>query len=266
MQFFHADVGDICFFSKSSVDPKYALLCVDLFSLKVYLYPMKKNNLACKLELFYREIEPKRDQKQEMGLQPDLEFLQNEIKKLNKKYNVDMFSAKLRAGKAFATKRKIREFKKLLFKSKRLHKAIKTGRLDPRKLIRNAVQNMNNVNSQKYDVPPETVEKKSLEDEKCQEVYDFHRMVRVSRDAERYKRNDIRFDKKTRKKLLSPLTVGEKVLVLAERLRKKDAPGNLYKSTTENISFFNREEIFIVRKVLSKEYSYNYWTSKTADD
>ena len=72
--------------------------------------------------------------------------------------------------------------------------------------------------------------------------------------------------KKTRKKLLSPLTVGEKVLVLAERLRKKDAPGNLYKSTTENISFFNREEIFIVRKVLSKEDSYNYWTTKTADD
>ena len=53
----------------------------------------KKNNLACKLELFYREIEPKRDQKQEtMRLQTDLEFLQNEIKKLNKKYNIDMFN------------------------------------------------------------------------------------------------------------------------------------------------------------------------------
>ena len=90
-------------------------------------------------------------------------------------------------------------------------------------------------------------------------------MVRVSRDAERYKRNDIRFDKKTRKKLCSPLTVGEKVLVLAQRLRKKDAPGNLYKSMAENISFFNREEIFIVRKVLSKEDSYNYWIFKMAD-
>ena len=97
MQFFHADVGDIRFFSKSAIDPKYALLCADLFSLKVYLYPLKKNNnLACKLELFYWEIEPKWDQKQEMRLQPDLEFLQNEIKKLNKKYNVDMFSTKLR--------------------------------------------------------------------------------------------------------------------------------------------------------------------------
>ena len=124
---------------------------------------------------------------------------------------------------------------------------------------------MNNVNSQKYGVLPETVKKKSLEDEKFREVYDFHRMVRVSRDVERYKRNSIRSDKKTRKKLRSPLTVAEKVLVLGERLRKKDTLGNLYKSTTENISFINREEIFIVRKVLSKEDSYNYWISKMAD-
>ena len=53
LQFFHADVADIRFFSKSAVDPKYALLCVDLFSSKIYVYPMKKkSNLAQKLELF----------------------------------------------------------------------------------------------------------------------------------------------------------------------------------------------------------------------
>ena len=69
----------------------------------------KKKNLARKLELFYREIEPKRDQKQEtMRLQANLEFLQNEIKKLNQKYNVDMFSTTLCGGKAFAAEHKIR--------------------------------------------------------------------------------------------------------------------------------------------------------------
>ena len=56
-----------------------------------------------------------------MRLQNDLEFSQNEIKKLNKKYNVDVFSTKLQGGKAFAAEQKIREFKKLLFKSKQLH-------------------------------------------------------------------------------------------------------------------------------------------------
>ena len=66
MQFFHADVANIRFFSKSVVDPKYALLCVDLFSSKDYVYLMKKKkNLARQLKLFYPEIEPKRDQKQE---------------------------------------------------------------------------------------------------------------------------------------------------------------------------------------------------------
>ena len=90
-------------------------------------------------------------------------------------------------------------------------------------------------------------------------------MVRVSKDAGRYERGDIQFGKKSRKKLRSPLSIGEKVLVLAERLRKKDAPGNFYKSTTENISFFNREQVFIVRKVLPRDDSYDYWVSKTED-
>ena len=46
-----------------------------------------------------------------------------------------MFGTKLHGGKVFAAEQKIKEFKKLLLKSKQLHKATKTGRLDPRKLI-----------------------------------------------------------------------------------------------------------------------------------
>lgn len=37
-----------------------------------------------------------------MRLQTDQEFLQNEIKRLNKKYNAGMFSTNIRGGKAFA--------------------------------------------------------------------------------------------------------------------------------------------------------------------
>ena len=95
-------------------------------------------------------------------------------------------------------------------------------------------------------------------------TYLLNMVVKFQREI-RYKRNDIHFHKKSRKKLRSPLTVGEKVLVVAERLRKQDAPGNLYKSTTENISFFNNEEIFIVTKVLPQQNFYNYWISKTPD-
>ena len=161
-----------------------------------------------------------------------------------------MFSTKVRGGKAFAAEQKIREFKKLLFKTKKLHKATKTGSFEPRKLIQNAVQNMNKTNSQKYGLPPEEIEEKSVADEKFREIYDFHRMVRVSKDADRYKRGDICYDNKSCKKLHSPLVVGKKVLALAKRLQKKDAPGNLYKSTTENMSFFNHKQVFVVWKVV----------------
>ena len=77
-------------------------------------------------------------------------------------------------GGPFATEQKIREFKKLLFKSKKLHKAIKTSRIDPRKLIRNAVENMNKTNAQKYGVSPEEIEEKSLTSNEFREVYDFY--------------------------------------------------------------------------------------------
>ena len=242
-QFFHADVAFLKFFAKSAVDPKYALLCVDLFTSKVYVYTMrKKSNLWQKLEFFYKEIDPKRNKNDgKMRLQTDLEFQQNEIKKLNEKYNVEMFSSRTRGGKAFAAEQKVREFKKILFKSKRLHKATKGKRLDSKKLIKRAVENMNKTNSQKYGLPPETIEEKTLSDNNFREIYAFHRIARVSKDAARYKRYDIRLDKKLssrRKRLREPLNIGEEVLVLAERLKKKDAPGSLFKSTTENIPFF----------------------------
>ena len=178
-----------------------------------------------------------------------------------------MFSSKVRegGGGAFVAEQKIRELNKLLFKSKTLHKASKTSRKDPRKFLRNAVENMNKTNSQKYSVPPEEIEEKSLASNEFREVYDFHRMVKVSKEADRYERSDIRFDKKSRKKQRSPLLVGEKVLDLAKRLRKKEAPGNLYKSTTEHMSFSNREQIFIVRKVVPCDDSHDYWISKTED-
>ena len=149
---------------------------------------------------------------------------------------------------------------------------MKGKRLDSKKLIRKAVENMNNTNSEKYSFPPETVEKKALSDNIFREIYDFHRIVRASKDAARYKRYGIRIDKKLisrRKQLREPLTIGERVLVLAERLKKKDAPRSVFKSTTENIPFFNRNEIFIVRKVLpidNNHSSYNYWISKSGED
>ena len=110
-----------------------------------------RNLLGRKLELFYRDIKPKREQIAKNGklrIQTDLEFRQNEMKKFNQKYNIEMFSTHVRRGKAYPAKQKIREFKKLLFRSRGLHKATSTKRFNSRKLIRKAKENMNSVNSQ----------------------------------------------------------------------------------------------------------------------
>ena len=120
-----------------------------------------RNLLARKLELFYRDIQPKRQQitkKEKMRLQTDLEFQRNEIKKLNQKYNVKMFSSRLRGGKAYAAKQKIKEFKKIIFRIKLLHKATSTKHFNPKKLIGKATKNMNSTRSQKYSYATDVVE------------------------------------------------------------------------------------------------------------
>ena len=51
-----------------------------------------------------------------------------------------------------------------------------------------------------------------------------------------------------KRKLRSQLNLDEKVLILSETHRKKDAPGNLCKASTDNIPFLNRNRIFTIYK------------------
>ena len=56
------------------------------------------------------------------------------------------------------------------------------------------------------------------------------------------------------------LNLDEKVLALAEKLKKKDAPGNLYKASTDNMPFFNRDRIFtIYKRAKLNNGTYLYW-------
>ena len=259
MQFFHADIAYLQFLAKSAVDPKYALVCVDLFTSKIYVYTMRKrSSLANKLEKFYQDIQKKRSDNEKMRLQTDQEFQQNEIKKINQKYNVEMFSSHIRGGKAFAAEQKIRELKKVLFKTKRTYK-LQKKKINSKQIIEKAVENLNKTNSEKYRVAPETIEKKTLENDTFREIYDFYRLAKVTKDANRYERYNEKLDKKQKKKLREPLNIGEKVMVLAERVKKKDAPKFLFKSTTENVPFFNRKEIFKIDKYIAVNGTYNYW-------
>ena len=110
--------------------------------------------------------------------------------------------------------------------------------------------NLNNTRSAKYGYWPEQIEEQALDFEKgkyFQEIYYFHRFIKVKENRNRKERFDAKLDRRKRS-LRDHLEIGEKAerlrkgWILAELLRKKDAPGRLYKSTTENKSFFNREQ------------------------
>ena len=197
-------------------------------------------------------------------LQTDLEFKQNKIKKLNDQYNIEIFHSKVRGEKAFAAEQKIREFNKILLKSKRFEKD-KGKRIKPNNLIKKAAQKMNETISTKYELAPETIEKRSLnpnDGKYFQEIYDFMRLKKIGSNQTRNDRYNEKLDKRKRK-LRSPLNLDEKVLVLAKRLRKKHAPGILYKASTDNIPFFNRERIFtIYKRVMLNNGTYLYWVEE----
>ena len=216
--------------------------------------------LAKKLNLFYNNIKQKRTGK--MCMKTDLEFNQNQIKKLNKDFNVEMFHTKLRGGKAFAAEQKVREFKKILLRNKRFEKLEKRT-IKPNELLKKTAQNMNETISTKYGLAPETIEKRSLnpnDGKYFQEIYDFVRLRKIENNQLRNDKYDQKIDKR-KITLRSQLNLNEKVLVLAERLRKKDSPGNLYKASTENMPFFNRNRIFTIYKT-AKLNNGTYWVEE----
>ena len=194
-----------------------------------------------------------------MRLQVDLEFQQNKIKELNKKYNVDMFSTKNRGGKAYAAEQKIREFKKILFRIKKTYKRLKK-RLNSAKLIKKTVHNMNNTKSVKYGFEPEIIENRSLIDDNFREKYDFYRLNQVTKAFKRlnqvtkafkrYKKHDINVDLKRKKKLREPLTIGERVLILASRLKKKKMLREFYIKVQQKTNHFLVENKFTLSKKL----------------
>ena len=81
-----------------------------------------------------------------MRLKTDLEFQQNEIKRYNKKCNIECLVRSCLGEKLMLQNRKLESLKKLLFKSKKAHKATSTStRFELKMLIGKATANMNNI-------------------------------------------------------------------------------------------------------------------------
>ena len=170
-QLVHADVANLKPLGKSVTHPKYCLLIVEVFSSKIYAYPMRSRRLLTKKrQKNYTEVSKKRSN-QKMRLQVDQEFQQNEIKQMNKKCLVDMFLTRVHGGKAFAVEQKIRELKKRI--SKLDLKKNKSKQITPTKLIKKLTDNMNKAENAKYSYTPDYIEKQSFSSKRFRISFNF---------------------------------------------------------------------------------------------
>ena len=143
----------------------------------------------------------------------------------------------------FAAEQKIRELKTRAAKLN-----IQKLKLSPIKKILKSAANMNSVISKKYGLSPEEVETRSLSDEKFRALFHFHRVEKTRQVHERLNRYNKKKYRCKKKKVRDKLNIGEKVLVLAERIKKTPAPGKFYKLLVQNITYFNGDEIFNEKK------------------
>ena len=92
----------------------------------------------------------------------------------------------------------------------------------------------------------------------------MHRIEKTKKLHDRLDRYNRKRYSAKRKKLREDVMVGEKVLVLAERVRKKAAPGKFYKPV-QNISYINKNRTFIMRKIQPIN-SIKYYCLKDAEN
>ena len=107
---------------------------------------------------------------------------------------------------------------------------------------------MNSIKSKKYRLSPEEIERRSFAGEQFKIIFNMHRIEKAKKLHDKLDRYDKKRYAAKRKKLREDLMIGEEVLVLAERIKKKVAPGKFYKQSVQSISYFNKDRTFIIRK------------------
>ena len=173
-----------------------------------------RKQILQKIKQFYDEIKNKRSKKSH-DLQVDNEFQQIKIKDLNDENNVEMFTSSVRGGKAFAAEQKIIELKSRISKLN-----AQKLKISPTKIISSSASNMNSVQSEKYGLNPDEIEKKSLFSEIFRTLFNFHRTEKIKLVNNRLDRYAKKKYKAKRRKFRENLNVDGNVLVLAERIRK----------------------------------------------
>ena len=183
-----------------------------------------------------------------------------------------MFSTAVRGRKTFADEENVRELQKRISPLKCLEKKDKIScRTKPHNIIKKSSDNINSLQSKTTKYHQTNLKKKFLASAQFKEWFDITRLKKVSNKVMRQEKIDKIYDRKKRK-LWQILEVGE-VLVLSERIKKKDSPGKFYKSSTENRPHFNKniilsiDIIFTIFYFLETKFGWknvsSYWSKKT---
>ena len=126
-------------------------------------------------------------------------------------------------------------------------------------IIQRAVENMNSLPSAKYSVEPDKIEKRSLESDEFREWFDIRCLSKISKVQPRYERYEKKKYLRKGRKLRVPLEIGENVLLLSSRIKKKSAPGLFYKSTVDNKSFLDKKTICTITNTQNIGNKTFYW-------
>ena len=218
-QLLHADVGNLEFIGKIATFPQYVLVIGDLFSSKVYTCSIKsRKQILQKVRLFYDDVRNKRKDKR-MRLQVDNEFQQVKVTDLNDINNVEMFTSAVRGGKAFAAEQNIRELKTRIAKIN-----AQKLKVSPSKITEMSTANTNLRPSKRYGLAPKEVELCALSNEGFKTIFNMKRMEKTQKLHDRLDDYDKKKYSLKKKQLREDLSIGEKVYVLAERIKKKSTP------------------------------------------
>ena len=165
-----------------------------------------------------------------------------------------MFTSAVTGGKAFAAEQKIRESKTRIAKIN-----AQKLKISPTKIIEKSVANMNLKPSKKYGLPSEDVEWRTLSNEHFKTIFNMKRIEKTQKLHCRLDDCDKKRYSFKKKQLRTDLSIGERVYVLAERIKKKSTPGKFYKQSVQNISYFDKEKIFVIRAKQTIDKITYYW-------
>ena len=130
-----------------------------------------------------------------------------------------MFTTSLRGGKAFAAEQKIRELKSRISKLRAISDKQK-AKIPAVTIIKHSAENMNNVRSKKYGMSPNVIEEKSLSSQRFRTLFNFKRIERLKNVPDRLDKYHTKIYAAGKEKLHNSLEIGEKVLVIAKRIKK----------------------------------------------